>query len=159
MSAPTFPGEKLSRLLVWATVIITVYGLLAAHLPFVVGTPWSTCKIENELGCVLAFHLFEVPVVIYQLVFAWYGFTRLRAATVGTFKVLLLGTIVLNAVFGLFEVNLLLESIRANAPTWELLALTSLVVSFLTGVFVGLFVYAKLDSGAVAAAQDVSRSA
>jgi hypothetical protein len=144
MSGEEFSGQKLAKFLSIVTVVVAIYGLAAAHVPFLIGHPWSSCKVDNELGCVLAFHLLEVPIVLYQLFFAWYGISRLTVATVGTFRLLLGCSILLNAVFGLFEATLLIETLKTNGPMWESLALTSLLVAFHIGVFFGLYVLNKL---------------
>jgi D-arabinono-1,4-lactone oxidase len=139
-----FEGQKLAKFLCGITAVVVVYGLAAAHVPFLIGNPWSSCAVKNELGCVLSFHLLEVPIVLYQAFFAWYGLSRLQAATVGTFRVLLGGSIILNAMFGLFEASLLLETLKADGPMWEAAALTSLLVLFQAGVFLGLYLYNKI---------------
>lgn len=144
MNPEEFPGQRLARWFSLVAVAVVLYGLAAAHVPFLIGTPWTTCKMDQELPCVLAFHLYEVPIVLFQAGFAWYGLARLTRATVGTYRVLLSGSTLLNAVFGLFETTLLLDTIKAGGPTWEALALTSLVVFFQVGVFFGLFLLNKL---------------
>jgi D-arabinono-1,4-lactone oxidase len=146
-------GFGMARLLCWLTLGVSAFGLGAAHVPFLVGQPWSTCAGENELGCVLAFHLWEAPIVVYQAFFAWYGLRRLAPATLPTFRVLLGGAVLLNAVFGLFETTLLVEHTRAGGPAWEGWLLATLVLAMVSGVGLGIYTATRLDAGEAASAE------
>ena len=107
----------------------------------------DSCSVGG-VPCVLSYHLYEVPIVLYQVVFAWYTLARLRAETVATFRALLIGALAFDAAFGLFEVTLLLETVRAGGPVWEQLALASLVVTFQAGVILGAWILSKVRSAA-----------
>jgi D-arabinono-1,4-lactone oxidase len=139
-----FPGQGWARLISVLTLSVVGLGLAAAHVPFLIGDPWSSCKIEAELGCVLTYHLYEVPIVLFQVYFAWFGLRRLTAETVDTFRLLLTGSMLLNAVFALFEATLLLDSLKRGAPTWEIWTLAGLLSVLWSGVFIDLFVLNKL---------------
>lgn len=145
LERPPVPAATLVRVFSWVTVLGTAYGLAAAHVPgLVLGTPWSLCGTADRLPCVLAFHLFEVPLVIYELFVAWYGLRRFSRATLPVYRVLVAGLVVVNAAFCTFEAVLLVSALRDGAPTWEILGLASIVATLAFGIFFALFVAARL---------------
>jgi len=73
-------AERAITLYSWLIVASSVYGMLAAHVPFLIGHPWTTCDpYLDPVGCVWTFHFWEVPIVLYLLGFAWYERSK-RAA-------------------------------------------------------------------------------
>ncbi|HZF49588.1 MAG TPA: FAD-binding protein [Polyangiaceae bacterium] len=134
----------------WARVysvlilLAVAVGLIAAHVPFIIGTPWTTCQKQwSPLGCALTFHYLEVPIVCYQIYFAIYGLYKLRSHA-NPYTTLLGFTVPLLALFSLFEVILILESFRRGAPEWEIAALFVVASMLMSGVALGLFVRLKL---------------
>jgi len=142
-------AERAIRLYSWLTLAAVVYGILAAHVPFLIGHPWTTCKpFQDSLGCVLTFHFWEVPIILYLTWFACYGLIRLRSHVSG-YSALFGLTLTALSVFALFEVSLILEGLRRAAPDWELAALFSITTILISGVGVGAYVRLKL-TGALA---------
>src|SRR5215210_5978377 len=117
------------RIYSYITLGAALYGIAWAHVPFIIGKPWSTCKGEgSDLGCVLAFHLFEVPTVLFNFYIVWYGLKRFSAETARSFCSLLMFAAAFNFVFFAFEINTLLNSLQRHAPGWETLALVSIAL-------------------------------
>ena len=124
----------------WITVAAVIYGILAAHLPFLIGHPWSTCKVAgSDCACVLVFHLYEVPLTTFNAFVAWYGLKKFSTATLPRFRSLVGFAVTANLVFFTFETGLLLDGIRREAPTWENIALTSVALILLTGAGLGIY--------------------
>lgn len=139
-------AERAITLYSWLIVAAVVYGLLAAHVPFLIGHPWSTCdSYRSSLGCVLTFHFWEVPIIAYLVAFAIYGLKGLRSH-VALYGALFGFTLSLLAVFALFEVLLILESFQRGAPDWEIAALLSVATVLIAGVAIGLYTRMKLRS-------------
>lgn len=139
-----FQGQAAAKILSMLTLGVVFLGLAAAHVPFLIGNPWSSCKIEQELGCVLTFHLYEVPIVLFQVFFGWFGLSKLTRDTIGTFRILLGGSALLNGVFALFEAVLLKETLKQNGPSWEIWTLAGLLTVLWSGVFIDLYVLNRL---------------
>ena len=127
------------------TFFAVIYGIAAAHVPFILGFPWTSCQIEGcGLCCVLVFHMYEVPLVTYNAYVAWYGLKRLTKETVHKFMSLLTFAVAINIAFFTFETILLQDSIKREAPAWENIALTSIALILVGGAFLGIFVKQKL---------------
>jgi hypothetical protein len=139
-------AERWVKAYSWLILLAVAVGLLAAHAPFVAGTPWTTCQKEwSPLGCALTFHYLEVPIVCYQIFFAIYGLRGLRAHA-EKYMTLLGFTVPLLGLFTLFEVLLILDSFRRGAPTWEIAALFVVASMLMSGVALGLLVHLKLKT-------------
>ncbi len=122
-----------------------VVGLAAAHLPWVVGQPWSTCRVSgSQLGCILLFHLYEVPLVLMNVLVVWYGLKRFSARTVFQFAALVSFMVVANAAFLTYEATLLSDSLRRGAPNWENWALALIMVILISGCLFGIYIVHKL---------------
>jgi hypothetical protein len=135
------------RLYSYITFAAILYGVVAAHLPALIGHPWSSCEFcDCKWACVLVFHLYEVPLVAFNTFVAWYGLKRFSVITVHNFNSLLTFNIVSNLAFFTFESLLLLDSVRSNAPTWESIALTSVASILVGGAGFGLYVKQRLVS-------------
>lgn len=131
----------------YITFAAILYGVAAAHLPPIIGHPWSSCEsCDCKLACMLVFHLYEVPLVAYNAFFAWYGLKRFSSATVYNYNSLLIFAIVSNLAFFTFESVLLLDNVKSNAPDWEAYALSSVALILIGGVTFGLYVKQKLVS-------------
>src|SRR5689334_13654698 len=73
--------EKLSRQVQgfsWLLVAGVLWGLFVAHIFVIVGRPYSTC---DAAGCVVTFHLLQVPLVAYDVFLAYYGLRRFSRST------------------------------------------------------------------------------
>ncbi|WP_437999693.1 FAD-binding protein [Sorangium sp. So ce185] len=139
-------AERAVTLYSWLILVAVVYGLLAAHIPFLIGHPWTTCKpYADPLGCVITFHFWEVPIVLYQIAFAVYGLRGLKAHA-ARYASLVAFTAALLAIFALFEVLLILDSFQRGAPAWEIAALFSVATMLMAGVALGLYTRLKLAS-------------
>ena len=133
------------RLYSYITFAAILYGIAAAHVPAIIGIPWSSCEFCNcKFVCVLVFHLYEVPLVIFNTFFAWYGLKRFSAVTIHNYNSLLTFAIVSNLSFFTFESLLLLESVKSGAPAWESIGLSSVALILVTGAGLGLYVKQKI---------------
>ena len=135
------------RLYSYITSAAILYGIAAAHVPAIIGVPWSSCEFCNcKLVCVLVFHLYEVPLVAFNTFFAWYGFKRFSAVSIHNYNSLLTFAIVSNLSFFTFETLLLFESVKSDAPAWESIGLSSVALILVGGAGLGLYVKQKLVS-------------
>ena len=131
----------------YITFAAILYGIVAAHLPPIIGHPWSSCKsCDCNLVCVLVFHLYEVPLLLYNIFFAWYGLKRFSLITIHNYNSLLTFAIVSNLAFFTFESLLLLENVKSAAPAWESIALSSVALILVGGSGLGIFIKQKLIS-------------
>ncbi len=117
----------------YVTLVAALYGIGYAHIPPITGHAWSLCTGPNATWCKLAIHLFEVPIVLYNLFLAWYGLRRFSKKTVRQFMSLLDFAVAFNMVFFLFETNLLMQGLSRLFPFWELFAFASIAVILLGG--------------------------
>ncbi len=133
------------KLYSYITFAAILYGVAAAHIPAIIGFPWSSCESCNcKLTCVLVFHLYEVPIVVFNTFFAWYGLKRFSLRTSHSYNSLLTFAIVSNLAFFTFESLLLLETVKSNAPAWESITLSSVALILISGAGFGLYVKQKL---------------
>jgi hypothetical protein len=131
----------------YITFAAIIYGIAAAHIPAIIGEPWSSCESCGcKFVCVLVFHLYEVPLVAFNTFFAWYGLKRFSVITIHNYNSLLTFAIVSNLAFFTFESILLLENVKSNAPAWESIALSSVALILISGSGFGLYVKQKLVS-------------
>jgi D-arabinono-1,4-lactone oxidase len=131
----------------YITFAAILYGIAAAHIPAIIGVPWSSCEYCNcKFVCVLVFHLYEVPLVAFNTCVAWYGLKRFSVVTIHNYNSILTFNISSNLVFFTFESILLLESVRSNAPVWESIGLSSVALILIGGAGFGLSVKQKLIS-------------
>ena len=131
----------------YITFAAILYGIAAAHIPAIIGDPWSSCESCGcKFVCVLVFHLYEVPLVTFNIFFAWYGLKRFSVITIHNYNSLLTFAIVSNLAFFTFESILLLENVKSNAPAWESIALSSVALILVGGSGFGIFVKQKLIS-------------
>lgn len=139
--------EKLVRKYSYITWGAVIYGVLAAHLPFIIGFPWSTCEVcAGKLACVLVFHLYEVPLVSFNGYFAYYGLNKFSMGKARRYMSLLNFVVMVNLAFFTFETGLLLDSIRRSAPLWETLALSSVALILVGGSLFGIYVKQRLEA-------------
>ena len=135
------------RLYSYITFAAILYGIAAAHVPAIIGVPWSSCEFCNcKFACVLVFHLYEVPLVAFNTFFAWYGLKRFSTVTIHNYNSLLTIAIVSNLAFFTFESLLLLDSVKTGAPAWESIGLSSVALILVGGAGFGLYVKQKLVS-------------
>jgi hypothetical protein len=131
----------------YITFAAILYGIAAAHIPAIIGVPWSSCEFcDCKWTCVLVFHLYEVPLVAFNTFVAWYGLKRFSMGTIHNFNSLLTVNIVSNLVFFTFESILLLDSVKSSAPMWENIGLSSVALILIGGAGFGLYVKQKLIS-------------
>ncbi|HEU0055098.1 MAG TPA: hypothetical protein VFQ39_18050 [Longimicrobium sp.] len=134
-------AAKWVRIYSLITLAAVVYGLAAAHVPFIIGHPWSNCEsAASKLHCVLVFHLYEVPLVSFHAFIGWYGLKRYGRPRVHFYLLLLGVAVIVNLAFFTFESLLLLDSVREGAPGWENLGLTSIALVLITGAGLGVIV-------------------
>ncbi len=117
----------------YVTIIAALYGIAYAHIPPLLGYAWSLCTGPDAMWCKLAIHLFEVPIVLFNLYVAWYGLRRFSEMTVRRYSSLLNFAVTFNMVFFLFETNLLMEGLSRVFPFWELFAFASIAIILLGG--------------------------
>jgi hypothetical protein len=131
------------KLYCYVTISVIILGILAAHIPAILGHPWSSCD-EGGLGCVLTFHWFDVPMVLYNSFLALYGLYSFTSRKAGFYLLYQLIGISFNLVFFLFECELLLRSFNQRAPLWEVITLFSLSGLLIGGALLGVLVSVKL---------------
>lgn len=138
-------AAKLVKIFSWVILGGAVVGLGAAHIPWIIGEPWSTCRVGgSQLGCALLFHLYEVPLVLMNLFIVWYGLKRFSSENAAQFAALVGFMVVANAAFLTFEASLLMDSLRRGAPTWENYSLALVMVILITGCVFGIYVVHRL---------------
>lgn len=143
----SLPVSLIKLIKIYAYIILAgvIFGIAAAHFPFLIGKPWTTCDdCSSKLFCVLTFHLFEVPIVLYDLYLCWYSFKKFSMANVHSYISLLNFAVVMNFVFFSFEIILLFDNLNDFAPNWENLALISVALVLLVGSFLTIYVHQKL---------------
>jgi hypothetical protein len=136
--------EQLSRwirIFSWIIASGVAWGIFLAHIFAIVGRPWTSC---STAGCVVSFHLFEVPLVAYEIFFVWYGLRRFTRSTERQYRVLLGFANVVNLCFFAFEAQLLIQSFNRSAPILESLGLVSIALLLATGVALGLWTQLRL---------------
>ena len=133
------------KLYCYITVIAVVYGLACAHVPFIIGSGWSTCTaMSSELYGVLILHLYEVPVTLFNIYVAWYGLKRFSLDRIQLFMSLLTFSLAANITFFLFECELVLGQLSNSAPQWEIAVTTTLALMMLGGSALAIIVRQKL---------------
>ncbi|MGE3800077.1 MAG: hypothetical protein AB7H80_03585 [Candidatus Kapaibacterium sp.] len=145
-SATTWQNvEQWVKFYSWITVAAVIYGFAAAHVPFIIGHPWSSCKVSgSDCACVLVFHLFEVPLVSFNAFIAWYGLKKFSLERVERFSSLLSFAFTVNLLFFAFEICLMLDGLRRQAPDWENYALLSVALILVFGAGLSLFLKQKI---------------
>ena len=153
MNAGTASLERSTTTLVriFCYVILggALVGLAAAHLPWIIGHPWSNCRVSgNQLGCSLLFHLYGVPLVVMNLVMVWYGLMRFSTRTLFQFGALVSFMVVANAAYLTLETFLLIDLLRRGAPNWESLTLVLVSIILIVGCAFGIYVVHRLITAA-----------
>lgn len=158
LQAPQFPNERrperaeeqqweavrgFARFYSWLTLGAVLFGVAAAHKVLFTGESWTTCG-ENT-WCTVAFHLHEVPFIAYITWVALYGLLRLTRATARRYETLVAFSNVVQLVFAIFEVLLLLESVRRDGPVQESVLLAAVAGILLFGAGLGLAVRFRVD--------------
>lgn len=134
--------KKLISIYSWITIVSVIYGVLAAHLPYFINHPWTTCDhCSSKTACVLLFHLFDGPLTLFNLYVAWYGLKRFTPQTHSLYVSILTAAFTVNLVFFGFECNLLFTNLRSFAPAWENYALAT--ITLILGGGSGLTFYVK----------------
>jgi D-arabinono-1,4-lactone oxidase len=137
--------HKLVKLFCWVILGGAVVGLAAAHVPWIIGEPWSTCRVAgSQFGCALLFHLYEVPLVGMNIFIVWYGLKWFSLSKAPQFAALVGFMVVANAAFLTFEASLLMDSLRRGAPNWENYSLALVMVILITGCLFGIYVVHRL---------------
>jgi D-arabinono-1,4-lactone oxidase/FAD binding domain-containing protein len=119
----------------WATLACALWGIALAHKVLFTHRSWTTC---NGVGCVLGFHLIDVPFVAALATVAIYGLLRLTRATVRRYLVLLTFSNTVQIVFFLFEITVIQAGFRAGAPATDQALLASVAAVLLLGTGLGV---------------------
>ena len=117
----------------YVTLVAAVYGVGYAHLPVILGARWSVCTSDNFLLCVLTIHMLEAPMVLLNVVVAWFGLKKFSRANVAEYMSLLGIAVTFNMVFFAYEAGLLFTGIAHSYPFWELFAFGSIAIMLLLG--------------------------
>jgi FAD/FMN-containing dehydrogenase len=117
------------------TFIGVVFGIIVAHVSHL-----TTCGEHGGVWCVLAFHLFEVPFVLFLAGTSIFAIFFLHRRTLATFVLLVQTTTAIELVFFVFEVVYLIDSLRRAAPTAEPAIFTTMAILFLIGSTLGVLV-------------------
>jgi D-arabinono-1,4-lactone oxidase len=138
-------NKKLVSIYSHITIWSVVYGVLAAHVPFIIGIPWTTCDdCSNKLMCVLLYHLFDGPLTLFNLYVAWFGLKKLTESNMILYLSLLTSAFSVNLVFFCFECTLIYSNLKAFAPAWENVLLVSVALILVGGSGLTLYVKQKL---------------
>jgi hypothetical protein len=133
------------RLFAYLLIGGVVYGILAAHVPPILGHPWSACQVgAGRLGCILLVHVWEVPAVFFNGFVAWYILKRFHQGTGQATSALITFTVVVNVAFLVFEVLFAIDGLHRLAPPWETWMLSSVAVLLASGSILGIFIKQKL---------------
>jgi len=138
-------NKKLVAIYSHITIWSAVYGLLAAHVPSIIGSPWTTCdQCSTRLGCVLLVHLFESPLALFNLYLAWYGLKRFSQSTKSLYISLLNSVFTVNLVFFCFECIFIYINLKAFGPAWENILLATVAILLVGASGLALYVKQKL---------------
>lgn len=130
-----------SQLIIWAAV----YGILVAHVPYLINLPWTTCDhCNSKLGCNLMLHLFDAPLTLFNLYAAWFGLKRFSESTQKLYISLLDSVFAVNLVFFSFECVFIYFNLQAGGPGWESIVLASLAVILLGASGIAFYIKQKL---------------
>jgi D-arabinono-1,4-lactone oxidase len=158
LQSPEFPNERrpqrpddmqwdrvdgFARLYSWLTIAALIGGVAVAHKVLFTGVSWTTCGESS--WCVAAFHIHEIPFVGFLSWVALYGLTRLTRASARRYAMLVVYATGVQLVFALFEVLLLLDSLRENGPATESMLLAAVAITLLFGAGLGVAVHYRLD--------------
>ncbi len=133
------------KLYSWITVGGITLGVAAAHIPPLIGTPWSLCEAGGcKLACVLAVHLYETPLTLFNAYVAWYGLRKFSDSRIHNYMSLLTFTVVANIAFFTFECQLIIDILRREAPQWESLLVGFIALTLVGGAGFAVFIRQKL---------------
>lgn len=136
---------KLSKIYAYVSFAGIAVGVIAAHLPYLLGYPWTSCvNVSSPLSCVLVFHLYEIPMVTLLIYGAWYALRRLTPATLPNFTALVLLSVIANIAFFTFEITLIMDGLRGISQMWETLLICCVAAILLGGATFGIFVHQRL---------------
>jgi D-arabinono-1,4-lactone oxidase len=135
--------ERFARFYSWLTLGAVLFGVAVAHKVLFTGESWTTCG--DDPYCTLAFHLHEVPFIAFITWVAIYGLVRLTRATAHRYDALVAFANVVQLVFALFEILLLLDSLRREAPVAESVLLALVAAVLLVGAGLGLALRFRVD--------------
>lgn len=137
--------ERLVKIYAYIAFAGVAYGVLAAHVPFIIGHPWSSCEdCTSTLACVLTYHLYEVPIVCFDAYVAWYALKRFTRNTLPQFTSLVLFGVIANVAFFTFETTLILDGLHRGAAEWETLLISSVALLLAGGSGFGIYVHQRL---------------
>lgn len=126
-----------SHITIWSAI----YGILVAHVPFLIHLPWTTCNnCSTKIGCVLLVHLFDGSLTLFNLYVAWYGLIRFSQSTIKLYISLLSTIITVNLVFFCFECILIYTNLRSFTPGWENIVLATIAILLIGASGLALYV-------------------
>lgn len=139
--------QRISRIYAVVSFIGIALGVIAAHLPPTIGIPWTSCSHSSSpLTCVLVFHLYEVPIVVFLIYVAWYAFRRLTPVTLDQFRSLVVIGIGANVAFFTFEMTLIMDGLHREAAAWETFAICGVASLLVGGAGFGVYVQHRLQT-------------
>jgi hypothetical protein len=125
----------------WITVAVVLYGAIVTHLPYLMGYPWTLCDGCNDKSwCNFIYHLYEVPLLVFNAYVAWYGLKNYSPKAVQSYMSLLSFAVTTNLVFLTFETVLINTNLHANAASWENFISSTVAVILVAGSFLGMYV-------------------
>ena len=133
--------ERWIRLFSWLQFMGVAFGIFLAHCLLLVGQSWTTCSTP---GCVLAFHLLEVPLVSCDILLAMFGLRWFSRKTGREYLVILGFANVVNLIFFALEAKFLIEGVNRSAPPFELWSFFSIAVLLLISVGLGLWTQLRM---------------
>lgn len=125
----------------WITVAVVIYGIIVTHLPYLFGYPWTLCDgCRNKLWCNIIYHLYEVPLLVFNAYVAWYGLKKYEPEVVHSYMSLLSFAVMTNLVFLTFETILINTNLHNNTADWENFFSTTVAFILVAGSFLGIYV-------------------
>lgn len=147
-SRPPRDATRWIKLYGWVVVVASLYGITIAHLPVILGHPWTVCQIDGagSLPCVLTIHLYDAVLTILLLLFGWYSLKRATPDRVEVYLSLLVFALVIEMAFFTFEIVELLWNFHNQAAAWENWIIASIALILLGGFMLGVYVHLKVSS-------------
>ena len=130
----------------YVVLAAAIYGIIAAHVPVILGHQWSVCLIDGAVSipCVLTIHLYDASLTFTTLFFSWYSLKKASVAKLTQYRTFLLSIIALELAFFTFESEELLWNFHNHAHLWENILISSIAIILLGGALLGMYVNHKV---------------
>ena len=125
-----------------------IYGILAAHIPVILGHQWTVVLIDGEvsLPVILTLHLYDASLTFFTMWFSWYSIKKVTLKNIRQYQALLMSVIAAEFAFFTFECEELLWNFHDHAQPWENYLIGSIATILVCGAFFGIYVLTKVIS-------------